>query len=164
MLVFFESERGLLLQRCELLLHLRRAIEQWIETFAHKTDRALHLIDRGLGVNLRRMLQIRFRLRDDGGNSFHSFAQIRDAFFRRIEISRDDQIEAVGQALIVDERIPIFPLQLLKIEDLVVDIVLQDPADRHYSVRSISRPRRSYLVFREMLWLRLIPWPASPAE
>ena len=82
-LVFLQRDRGFLLQRRELLLHFRRAIEQRIEAFAHEADRALHLIDRRLGVNLRRMLQIRFRLRDDGGNSLHPFAQIRDALFRR---------------------------------------------------------------------------------
>ena len=134
-------------KRRELLLHLRRAIEQRIETFAHEADRALHLIDRGFGVNLRRMFQIRFRLRDDGGNPFHSFAQIRDAFFRRIEIARDEQVEAVGQALIVDERVPIFVLQFLEIEDLVIDIVLQDAQIDAVRSRSTSRPAPKLFSF-----------------
>ena len=125
-LVFFESDCGLLLKRRELLLHLRRAIEQRIQALAHEADRALHLIDRGLGVNLRRMFQIRLRLRDDGGNSFHPLAQIRDAFLRRIEIARDEQVEAVGQTLVVNQRVPIFVLQFLEIEDLVIDVVLED--------------------------------------
>ena len=47
-----------------LFLHLRARDRAADQAFADKADRALHLLDRGLGVNLRRMLQIRFRLRD----------------------------------------------------------------------------------------------------
>ncbi len=124
--VFVQRNGGFLLKRRELLFHFRRAIEQRIETFAHKADRPLHLIDRRLGVNLRRMLQIRLRLRDDGGNCLHPFAQIRDAFFGRREIAGDEQVEAVSQALVVGERVPILLLQFFEIEDLVIDAVFQN--------------------------------------
>ena len=72
-LVFFEGCGGLLLERRQLLLHLRRAIEQRIQAFTDEADRALHLIDRGLSMNFRRMLQVRLRLRNNGRNSFHPF-------------------------------------------------------------------------------------------
>ena len=43
-----------------------------------------------------------------------------------IEIAGDQQVEAVGEALVVSERVPILLLQLLEIEDLVIDAVFQD--------------------------------------
>ena len=72
------------------------------------------------------MLQIRFRLRDHAGNCFHALAQIWNPLFWRREIARDQQIKAVGQALLVNERIPLRILQLFSPEDLVIDVLLED--------------------------------------
>ena len=93
------------------------------------------------------MFQIRFRLGDDGGNSFHAFAQIRNAFLRRIEIARHEKIEAVGQALVVNQRVPIFVLQFFEVENLVVDVVLQDAEIDAVRPRSASPPAPKLFSF-----------------
>src|SRR4029077_8493465 len=50
----------------------------------------------------------------------------RDPFFCRREIARDQKIKAVGQALHVNERIPIRLLQFFAPEDLVIDILFEN--------------------------------------
>ena len=101
-------------------------MEQGTESFLHERNRALHLLDRGFSVNARRMLQIGFRLGNDGRNRFQTFAQIRNPFFCRSKIARDQEVERVGQALIVNKRIPFPFLQLLELKNLVIDIVAQN--------------------------------------
>ena len=68
------------------------------------------------------MLEIRFRLIDDSRDCFHALTQIGNPFFRRIEIPRDEKIEAVGQALVVNERVPLRLFQFFQIENLIVDV------------------------------------------
>ncbi len=72
------------------------------------------------------MLQIGFRLRDDARDLFHALAQTRDPFFRRREIARDQKIKAVGQALHVNQRIPLRLLQLFGPEDFVIDVLFEN--------------------------------------
>ena len=72
------------------------------------------------------MLQIGFRLRDHARDFFHALAQTRDPFFRRREIARDQKIKAVGQALHVNQRIPLRLLQLFGPEDFVIDVLFEN--------------------------------------
>src|SRR6266699_5190965 len=72
------------------------------------------------------MLQIGFRLCDDARDISHALAQTRDPFFRRREIARDQKIKAVGQALHVNQRIPLPLLQLFGSEDFVIDVLLEN--------------------------------------
>ncbi len=72
------------------------------------------------------MLQVRFRLRNDGGNSFHARANVRNFLGRRRELARNDEIKAVGQALVVNERIPFRFLHFLQLENRAFDVVFQD--------------------------------------
>ena len=72
------------------------------------------------------MLEVRLRLCDDARNFLHALAQIWNSLFRRGEIACNQQIKAVGQALHVNQRIPVRLLQLLRLEDLVIDVLLQD--------------------------------------
>ena len=105
--VLFQRSRGLFLQWPKVLFHFRRLIDERRESLANELDRAFGLLDCSFGVDARRMLQIRFCLRDYPRNPFHSPTQIRNAFLRRREIPRDQEIKAVRQALVVNERIPI---------------------------------------------------------
>ena len=125
-LVIFERGGGFFLQRGEVALHLRRALEQGIESFTNQIDRALDLFDRRLGMNPRRMPQIFLRLRDDARDRFQPFPQIRNPFFRRREIARDQEIQAVGETLVVNERIPVRFAQFLQLEDFIVDVVTEN--------------------------------------
>ena len=67
-LVIVQGRHRFLLQRREIGLCLGRFIERLLQPFLDQRDRALGLVDRGLGVNLRRIFQVRFRLRDHGRN------------------------------------------------------------------------------------------------
>src|SRR5205814_873828 len=104
----------------------RRPTEERSESFAHETDRALRLLYRSFGVNTRRALQIGFRLSDYARNRFHALAHARNPFFRRCEISSDHEVKAVRKALHVNERIPVWLLQLFSLEDLVIYVLLQN--------------------------------------
>ena len=73
-LVIFQRCCGFFLQRRQLLLHLRRAIENRRESFAHEIDGALRLLDGCLCVNAWWVLEIGFCLSDHAGNSFHPLA------------------------------------------------------------------------------------------
>ena len=125
-LVIFQRGRGCFLQRLELLFHFRRADQQRIETDPDEIDRALGLLDSRLGMNAGRMLQIFLGLLDYVRNRFHPLAQIRDPLFRRIVIAGNNKIEAVGQALVIDERVPDRFPQFFQREDFTVDVVAQN--------------------------------------
>ena len=73
------------------------------------------------------MLQVRFRLRDHFRDAFHALADVWDSLLGRRELPRDKQIEAVGEALVVDQRIPVGFLQFLQLEDGAFHIFLEDP-------------------------------------
>ena len=73
------------------------------------------------------MLQVGFRLCNHARNFLHPLAQIWNPFFRRREIARDQKIKAVGETLHVNERIPLRLFQLFGPEDLVIDVLLEDP-------------------------------------
>ena len=122
------------------------------------SDRALGLVDRGLGVNLRRIFQIRFRpARSRRELLPFACADSGDALFRRSEIARDEQIETVGEALVVDERIPVCVLQLLEIEDFVVDVVLEDAHIDLFGPVSLRQVAKLFELFAEMLWRPRVP-------
>ena len=123
-LVFLQRGCGFLLQRREVFLW--GLIEKWRHFLTHEINCALRLLNRRLGVNARRMLQIRLRLRNHARNFLHALAQIRNPFFCWRKIARDQQIKAVSQALHIDQRIPIRLLQIFGPEDLVIDVFLQD--------------------------------------
>ena len=72
------------------------------------------------------MLKIGFCLSDHEWNRFHALAQAWNPFFRWREIPCNQQIKAVGQALHVNQRIPLRFLQLFSLENLVIDVLLQD--------------------------------------
>lgn len=73
------------------------------------------------------MLQVCLRLREDSRNLFHAFPQIREALHRRRKIARHDQVETVGEALVVNEWIPLALFQLFDSENFVVDVVSENP-------------------------------------
>ena len=73
------------------------------------------------------MLQVRFRFGDDIRNRFYPTAQIRDAFFGRIEIARDQKVKTIGETLVVNEGVPLRFAQFLQLENLVIDILTQNP-------------------------------------
>ena len=73
------------------------------------------------------MLQVRLGLRDDRRNSFHAFAQIWNALLGGGEITRNQKVEAVGKALIINERVPLPFFQFFDSEYLVIDALLEQP-------------------------------------
>ena len=125
--VIFESLGGFFLERGQSFLHLRHFVEQRAQTFAHERNGALGLLDRGLGVNARGMLQVRFCLSDHARHRFHPLAQIGDTLFRRIEIAGHNHVKTIRQALHVKERVPIRLAQFFQLENFVVDVVLENP-------------------------------------
>ena len=116
--VIFESLGGFFLERGQSFLHLRHFVEQRAQTFAHERNGALGLLDRGLGVNARGMLQVRFCLSDHARHRFHPLAQIGDTLFRRIEIAGHNHVKTIRQALHVKERVPIRLFQFLEVENV----------------------------------------------
>jgi hypothetical protein len=80
-LLILQRGRGFFLQRREILLHLWHLVEQGRESFVHEIDGALRLLNRRLGVNTRRMLQIGFRLGNDARNFLDALAQIWGSVF-----------------------------------------------------------------------------------
>ena len=95
-----------------------------IEMFTHADEISREL--RGSESRARRMLQILARLIDHVRNREHARLQIWDAFFRRMEIARDQKIRTVGQALVANERVPIGVFQFLSVYDATVDAVLEN--------------------------------------
>src|SRR5215203_4690683 len=73
------------------------------------------------------MLQIHFGLRDDLGNALHPFADIWDALLRRSKLPRDQEIETVREALVVNERVPLSFFELFESEDFTFNVLLQNP-------------------------------------
>ena len=106
--VVFECRCGFFLQPCKFLFHLRHAVEERSESFAHETNGALRLLDCRFRMDTWRMLEIGFCLCDHAWNSLHTLTQARNAFFRGSEVARNQKIKAVRQALVVNERIPIW--------------------------------------------------------
>ena len=94
--------------------------------FADKINGASDLFDGRLGVNARRMLQVLLCLIDHTRNRFQPLTQIGNSFLRRVEIARHEQIKAVGETLIVNERVPIGLLQLFDLEDAIVDVLFEN--------------------------------------
>ena len=107
------------------------------------------------------MLQIGFRLRDDARNFFHALAQTRDPFFCRREIARDQKIKAVGQALHVNQRIPLRLLQLFGPEDFVIDVLFENSKINvvragRVAIRRWRSACREILFAWRGLWLALL--------
>ena len=126
LLVFFERDRGFLLERSELLLHLRHAIEHRIQSFAHETRSRPASVQSRSRCKSSASVQVCLRLRDHLRYPFHALAHVRDRLRRRSELARDEQIEAVGEALVVKQRIPLGLLQFLEAEDFAFDVLFQD--------------------------------------
>ena len=108
------------------------------------------------------MFQVRFRLRDDCGNSFHALAQIRNALLGRREIARDQQIEAVGQTLIVDQRVPFPFLQFFDVENFVVDIVLQHAKIDSVCAGQLRKLAECFKLLPRLPWRVPVPERAFP--
>ena len=72
------------------------------------------------------MLQVCFRLSDHTRNRFHALAQIRNALLRCVEVAHNQKVKTVGEALIVNQRVPIRFLEFFQFENLIVDVVAQD--------------------------------------
>ncbi len=73
------------------------------------------------------MLKVRFRLGDHAGNSFEAITEIRNPLLWWREIACDQQIKAVGEALHVNQGIPLRVLQLFTSEYFIIDVLLEDP-------------------------------------
>src|SRR6266480_7562796 len=72
------------------------------------------------------MLQIFFRLRDDDWNRFEPFPQVWNPLLRRREIAGHQEIKAVSETLVINERVPFRFAQFLELENFIVDVVAQN--------------------------------------
>ena len=126
-LVVAQGRDRLLLERREIDFCFRRLVERLVESFLDQRHGALRLIDRRLGINPRRIFQVRLGLRDDRRNLFQPGADCGRPLLCRRKIARDQEIETVGEALVIKKRIPFALLELFDAEDFVVDILLKQP-------------------------------------
>ena len=72
------------------------------------------------------MLEVRLRLLDHNRDAVHSLMEITNPFVGGIEVARDEKVEAVGQTLIVNERVPVRVAQFFQSENFAVDVVAQN--------------------------------------
>src|SRR6266496_552588 len=73
------------------------------------------------------MLEVGLRLSNHTRNFLHPLTQIWNAVFCRRKIPRDQKIKAVGKTLHINKRIRFRLLEFLRSEDLVIDVLLEDP-------------------------------------
>lgn len=104
----------------------RRLREQRLEFVADQRDRPRRLLDRRLGVNPRRILQVDLDLRDHRRHRLEPLRDRPQPHVRRRELPRRQQVDRRAQAVVVEQRIPGLRLLLGDCEQHRLELQLQD--------------------------------------